>query len=405
MQIVRADYILTCDENFTILRDSAICFDEKIVAVGKVDLLREKYPDASYHDSGKESLLMPGLINPHLHLEFSANQTSLQYGDFITWLQSVIAHREKLIQKCEQMCIKEALDAIMISGTTTIGAISSFGMDLEACVASPLNVVYFNEVLGSNPAAVDTLYNDFLGRLVESQEYTSRHFIPAISVHSPYSTHYILAKRAVEIAKLQKLLVSTHFMESQAEREWLDSANGDFKTFFASFAPDAKPVNSAQEYLSLFKEVDTLFTHATKASDEELKMMQMYGTITHCPRSNRYLGNGRLEIEKLSHFTLATDGLSSNDSLNLWDEMRGALMLHHQAPLSLLAKRLLEASTSQGAKALKLNKGMIKEGKEADLIMIRLPDDIEEGISLPLALVLFAKEAEKVYILGEKIRG
>ncbi len=403
MKILRADYIVTSNENFDILRDKAICFDEKILEIGEVEALQKKYPEASYHDSGKNSLLMPGLINPHVHLEFSANKTNLKYGDFIPWLHSVIEQRDDLQSKCGDECIEEALQAIMISGTTTIGAVSSFGVDMEPCVKTPLNVVYFNEVLGSNPAAVDTLYGDFMGRLEESRRYESANFIPAISVHSPYSTHFVLARKVLKDAKDFGMVVSTHFMESQAEREWIDGGEGEFKAFFEPFAPDAKPVNSTAEYLSLFEGVKTLFTHATKASDEELKKMQEIGSITHCPRSNRLLGNGRLPLEKLDAFTLGTDGMSSNDSLSLWDEMRAAIMIHHQTPIEELAKQLILATTTEGAKALGLNKGVIEVGKDADLIMIELPDAVKEDESLALALVMFTKEAKEVYIGGRNI--
>lgn len=402
MQIIRADYVLTCNERFEILRDASVCFSDKIEAIGSVEDLRQQYPEADYHDSGEHSVLLPGLINPHVHLEFSANTTSLAYGDFIPWLQSVIEHRDALQSRCGDACIEEALDAIMMSGTTTIGAVSSFGVDMEACVKSPLNVVYFNEVLGSNPAAVDTLYGDFMARLQESQRHQSARFIPAISVHSPYSTHFILARKALKDAKDFGMLVSTHFMESEAERSWLDSAGGDFRTFFDAFAPNASPVNEALEYLSLFEGLPTLFTHATKASEEELEKMQESGSITHCPRSNRLLGNGRLAIEKLEAFTLGTDGMSSNDSLSLWDEMRAALMMHEALPLKALAQKLLLSATRHGAEALRLPKGVIVEGRDADLIMIKLPDSVEKDEALALSLVMFAKRTEEVYIAGEK---
>jgi len=403
MKIVRADYIVTSNENFDILRDKAVCFDEKILAIGEVEELKEKYPQVTYHDGGKNSVLMAGLINPHVHLEFSANKTNLKYGDFIPWLQSVIEHRDDLQSKCGDDCIEEALKTIQTSGTTTIGAVSSFGADMEACVKTPLNVVYFNEVLGSNPAAVDTLYGDFMGRLEESRRYASKNFIPAISVHSPYSTHFILARKAIKDAKDFGMVVSTHFMESQAERDWIDSGEGEFKAFFEPFAPNATPVNEPDEYLSLFEGVKTLFTHATKATDAELEKMQSLGSITHCPRSNRLLGNGRLSLEKLETFTLGTDGMSSNDSLSMWDEMRTALMLHHQAPIEKLAQRLIMASTKEGAEALGLNKGQIEEGKDADLIMIELPDSVEDDEALALALVMFAKEMMEVYVGGEQL--
>ena len=403
MRILRADYILTSNDNFEILRDKAVCFDDKIVEIGDAKVLQEKYPDASYEEKGANSVLMAGLINPHVHLEFSANKTNLKYGDFIPWLQSVIEHRDDLQSKCGDDCIDEAIKAIMISGTTTIGAVSSFAADMEACVKTPLNVVYFNEVLGSNPAAVDTLYGDFSGRLQESQRHASSSFIPAVSVHSPYSTHFVLARKAIKDAKDFGMVVSTHFMESQAERDWLDEGRGDFKAFFEPFSPNAKPINDPDEYLSLFEGVKTLFTHATKATDEELSKMQELGSITHCPRSNRLLGNGRLSLEKLEAFTLGTDGMSSNDSLSLWDEMRAAIMIHHQASLEKFAERLIVASTKAGADALGLNKGVVAVGKDADLIIIELPDSVQEDEALALALVMFTKKMSEVYVAGRKV--
>jgi cytosine/adenosine deaminase-related metal-dependent hydrolase len=95
--------------------------------------------------------------------------------------------------------------------------------------------------------------------------------------------------------------------------------------------------------------------------------------------------------------------MSSNNSLSLWDEMRAGLMLHHQAPLEQLAKRFIKAATIDGAQALSLNKGTIEEGRDADLIMIRLPDEVPDEDALGLALVLFATEAQALYIAGEAI--
>jgi len=149
-------------------------------------------------------------------------------------------------------------------------------------------------------------------------------------------------------------------------------------------------------YMYKCKQKNTLI----EEKDKELQKMQSLGSITHCPRSNRLLGNGRLSIEKLDSFTLGTDGMSSNDSLSLWDEMRAALMLHHQAPVEKLAKRLIMAATKEGALALGLDKGVIAEGKDADLIMIELPDSVQEDDALALSLVMFTKEVERSYVAG-----
>lgn len=401
MTIIRADYVMRMNEAFEIIRDGAVAFDARIKAVGAADRVRDSYPDAEFIDAGAESVLLPGLVNPHVHLEFSANRTTLKYGDFTEWLRSVIVHRDALRDACSEICIKKGLDAIMRSGTTTIGAVSSFGEDLKPCRYSPLNVYYFNEVLGSAPAMVDALFADFLGRLEESEAVTREGFIPAISVHSPYSTHPVLAKKVLEIAKTREMVVSTHFMESEAERAWLEHGEGKLAEFFENFMPGARPVNTPMGYLELFEGVQTLFTHAVHATTEEIARMEKIGYITHCPVSNRLLGNGRLAIESVSKLTLGTDGLSSNISLSLWEEMRAALFLHHQAEPNLLARRLLKAVTREGAAALGKNGGVLEPFKDADMIVVKLPDRLTESADLPLQLLLHAKEADMVVIRGE----
>ncbi len=403
MKILRADFLITCKDDFEIIEDGVIFFDENIIDIKKYTEVEQKDYNIEY--LGENSVILPGLVNPHVHLEFSANKTTLSYGDFITWLGSVIINREELIEKRE-IFIKKALNNILKSGTTAIGAISSFGGELKECVSSELKVVYFNEILGSRADTVDILFQDFKSRLHISEDMADEKFIPAISVHSPYSTHPILAKNALDIAIKKNYLISTHFMESQAERDWLDNGTGDFIKFFNSFTPNAKPLCSGLEYLDLFKDTKTLFTHCTKATKEEIdKIKSQNGYITHCPVSNRLLGNGRLKIEQLNEniLTLGTDGLSSNISLNLWDEMRMALMLHDNEDINKLAKQLLKMATKNGAKSLMLNSSELKKDKKADIIVVSLPDKIISKDELATHLILNTKEAKKVFIDGKEI--
>ncbi len=200
------------------------------------------------------------------------------------------------------------------------------------------------------------------------------------------------------------MVVSTHFMESQAERDWIDRGKGDFAKFFENFAPGSKPVNDALGYISLFEDTKVLFTHATKADDNELQMMQKLGYITHCPISNRLLNNGKLSIDKVEKLTLGTDGLSSNITLNLWEEMRAALWMHSDIEPNELAKKLLIASTKEGGASLDRNCGEIVEGKDADMIIVMLPASVQEVEALALQTVLHTQKAQQVFIAGDLIK-
>jgi cytosine/adenosine deaminase-related metal-dependent hydrolase len=400
MQGLISRYILTIDNTFTIIQNGAIVFDEKIIDVGESEHITQKYPNITFTDLGKNSLIMPSLVNTHIHLEFCKNKTTLTYGSFIDWLKSVIAKRDDLINGCDA-CIDDSIHQMLKTGTGAFGAISSFGLDLEACVDAKQKVIYFNEVLGSRPDAVDMLYNDFLARLESSKEHQSDRFTPAISIHSPYSTHPILARKAIEKAKESKMPISTHFLESAAEKEWLESGKGRFLEFFEGFMPHAKPMYRVEEYFELFKDTHTLFTHMLYATEQERQAMPKNSYISHCPVSNRLLGGKKLDIH--SHFdnvTLGTDGLSSNTSLSLWDEMRNALYTHDQMEPNLLAKELLVSATKRGAEALQLHSGTIEKGKSADLITITLPDQIEERDQLPLMTLIHTKEVDSIYLDG-----
>ncbi len=404
MTIINPQYIYI-DNHFQ--ENLAVAFSDKIEAIDSLENLKEKYPNATIENGEKNSVLYPGFINTHVHLEFSANKTTLQYGEFMPWLDSVIANREELVGKCDNAMMMNECKAMMRSGITTFGAISSFGTELEVCMETPQKVLFFNELIGSNAATADMLYGDFLERLDASKK-CGHGVIPAIAIHSPYSVHPIVLKRAVEVAKSEKLPISAHFLESQAEREWLEDSKGDFLEFFQKFFSTSIAVTTIDEFMQSFDDVPTHFTHAVQATKEELTYLAKHGhSIAHCPRSNRLLGCGRLPIEELIElnmpFTIATDGLSSNNSLNIFDELRAALMMHHLGPLENLANLLIKNITSTPAEIFNLNSGEIKVGKDADFALITLPDEAQSTQSIALQTILHTKEVERVYINGEAI--
>ncbi len=407
MKILCADYILTCDSEFSIIRDGAVCFDEKILDIGKKDDVIKNNPYAKVKYLSKNSCILPGLINTHLHLEFSANKATLIYGDFTNWLKSVIEKREELQKQCLESCYEDTMDEMLESGTVAFGAVSSFGADMISCFETPQRVVYFNEILGSNPDFLDENIKNFEKRLQKSLELANDSFLPGVFIHAPYSTHPMLAKYIINIAKKEDLRISTHFMESFSEREWLNNGSGKFREFLSGFTEDVEPMYSAMEYLELFEGIDTLFAHCNVADKKELAFISKNGSISHCIRSNRLLGNPMLNLKKVKelgvNLTIGTDGLSSNTSLNLWDEMRTFIYAHNEEDLLKASKDALLATTRNGAKSLRLvENGTLEIGKHADLVSVVLPDSVEDTAQLPLELILHTKSIKSGYIAGER---
>ncbi|WP_345992320.1 metal-dependent hydrolase [Sulfurimonas sp. HSL-1716] len=405
MKIINPNYIYTAEQ---LLENKAVAYDKTIRKIAPLKELKEIYKDAEIIELGKNSLLMPGLINAHVHLEFSANKETLKYGDFLQWLYSVISNREELVNSCDFTCMKKAADMMLASGITTYGAVSSHGMDLEAAAASPQNVVFFNELIGSQASMADALFNDFLQRLDASKSVTREGFYPAVAIHSPYSVHPILIKKALNIVKNEGLKLSAHFLESRAEKEWLQKNEGDFKEFFVNFLKQDKAVTDIKEFLQHFKEIPTLMTHVVQATKEELQELALSKhTVVHCPISNRLLGNGAIGLDDLDKhgvkWICATDGLSSNYTLNLFEEMKIALFMHHGADLLPLASRLIKSVTKDAAEALGLNTGEIKEGKNADMLVLDLVCEPNE--QLALHLLLHRYNISKIYINGNQVKG
>ena len=404
MHILLADALFTHD---AILRDHGIVFDKTIISILPNVALRAKYGDQC-QELGIGSVIMSGLINPHVHLEFSANRSTLTYGGFMPWLSSVMANRDDLVNDCDDDCITRTIDTMLSSGITAFGAVSSYGFDLTACMRAPQKVVYFNELIGSDPKMADVLYSDFQQRLFASQETKREGFYPSIAIHSPYSVHRVLIKKALAYAKAHTLRVTAHFMESPSEREWLDENGGDFKPFFENFLKQHEAANTAEEFLSYFQEVPALFTHVVHPKEKELELIREGGhTIIHCPISNRLLGNGALDLANIqSHdirWVSGTDGLSSNYTLDLFEEMKIALFMHHSHNLLTLAYQLWHSVTLNAAKALDLNCGTIASGYDADILVARVDYPINE--QLPIHLLLQPRTIESVFIQGQKVKG
>ena len=87
MKILHVSHLLINNE---VISGKSLAFDKTIEKIAPLEELLLSYPDAEVIDTPPEAIVMPGLINSHVHLEFSANKTQLKYGKFMPWLHSVI---------------------------------------------------------------------------------------------------------------------------------------------------------------------------------------------------------------------------------------------------------------------------------------------------------------------------
>lgn len=126
---------------------------------------------------------------------------------------------------------------------------------------------------------------------------------------------------------------------------------------------------------------NTTIAHSIWVSDDDMALMGAAGcSVAHNAVSNLKLGSGIAPVRRLLdagvHVGLGTDGLSSNDTARIFDVMRFAALLHDIAAPDtdgwMTAAEVLRAATIEGARTAMLDEltGSLEIGKRADLIML-----------------------------------
>ena len=125
---------------------------------------------------------------------------------------------------------------------------------------------------------------------------------------------------------------------------------------------------------------EVVAAHAVHVDAEEADILAARGvTISHCPCSNQKLASGTFPYNRIREagcrVTLGTDGTSSNNNLDMREEMKFAALIAKGAsgdPQTMPASEAMEIATRNGAEAFGIDAGRIAEGKLADAILIRL---------------------------------
>ena len=98
MKIISASWIISSNKDKQILQNHSVVYDKKIIEIAPTDEILKKFPNITVETLKPNSVITAGFINPHIHFEFSKNKSTLKYGSFMSWLSSVIANREELIE-------------------------------------------------------------------------------------------------------------------------------------------------------------------------------------------------------------------------------------------------------------------------------------------------------------------
>ncbi|MGE5848546.1 MAG: amidohydrolase family protein [Candidatus Methylomirabilota bacterium] len=330
----------------------------------------------------EEAALLPGLVNCHTHLELPAGPPTDADGTFAEWLVGVIEGRRQRSPEDQAACADAGARALLESGTTCVGDVSTSGQSLGSLLRAGLRGVVYREILGLSPAEAAGRCETARGDLERMGQTAQGSLLTVgLSPHSPYSLSEALFEACGALLSASRVPCCIHAAESREEGEFLATGGGAiprrlYPAVGCTSAPRRRPARSPIEYLEALGALGwrPLLIHAVHVDEADCRRMADRDlSVAHCPRSNARLSGGTAPVaDFLRHgivVGLGTDSLASVPTLDLWDEMRACLAVHRGrvTPADILAM-----ATLGGARALGLadRVGSIEVGKRADLTAV-----------------------------------
>ncbi len=323
--------------------------------------------DARHVQDLGDGIMVPAVINAHTHTQLAHMAGKTLWGEgFVPWLTSLIP---LLAEPYDKNAIEQSVQAMKRAGTGYFADYGHGGLHLVARAAQEqgLQGLFLGEWIGFQDRWEDTEHAESLAHLpprtraiyAELPEQRQEFCIPC--AHALYST----APATVQAihawcsgqSKAHKRPFVMHFAEFAEEVEALVHGAGALVNLFKGKvlpenwrAPGLHPFDYAQK-LGLLTE-NTLAIHAVHCDAKQVQGLGQAGlSVCLCPRSNAYLQVGtapvELYLQSMVNLCLGTDGLSSNTSLNVWEEA-----VYLQQHFSVPGKALLRMLTVNGAKAL-----------------------------------------------------
>lgn len=336
--------------------------DNIIIHIGEIreDIEVERIID------GKNKVAMPGLINAHTHIGMSLLRNFADDLPLHDWLTKKIWPTEaKLNAKDIYWGSLLSMVEMIQSGTTAFCDMYFFmdevGKGLEE---SGIRGVLTRGLIEDNQAQVKLdetkeLFKTWNGR-------GNGRIKVMVAPHAPYTCSPDFLKETVKLAR--ELNTGLHIHLSETKKEVEDSFNLYGKS----------PIKHVYD-LELF-DLHTIAAHCVHVDDEDIEIMKEKNVFpVNNPGSNLKLASGFAPVDKMLKrgipIALGTDGSSSNNNLNMFEEINLAAIINKAVNLdavSVPAISALEMGTINGARALQWDReiGSIEVGKKADMILI-----------------------------------
>ena len=370
--VIRARWIVPVEPADVVLDHHAVAVrDGRIVAVLPQAQVNARFRATSTVDLPRH-LLLPGLVNLHVHAAMNLMRGIADDLPLMRWLQEAIWPTEA--RHVSAAFVRDgtrlAAAELLRGGVTTCNAMY-FSPEAAAEAFAEMGMrAVVGLVMLEFPTPFASDADDYLRKGLAARDQWLGHPLIGFSVapHAPYTVSDASFGRALAIADELALPIHLHIHETSREIDDSLSLHG------------VRPLTRLAR-LGVLGE-NLIGVHAVHLDDSDLELLTHYNcSVAHCPTSNMKLASGIAPVPRLLdaglRVGLGTDGAASNNRLDLIQEMRHAALLAKVGSMdasALPAHAALRMATLDGARALGMGDriGSIEIGKLADLCAVDL---------------------------------
>jgi 5-methylthioadenosine/S-adenosylhomocysteine deaminase len=392
--LVRADVVVTQDDERTIIHDAGIAVRNGLVAeVGTYADLEGAYaPDARLDLSGK--MVMPGLVNAHTHLPMTLFRGVADDLPLMQWLEDHIWPVEfQLTDDMLEIGARIGCAELIRTGCTAF----LNGYFHEQITGNAASEAGIRAVLGEGFFSLPSPHFPTAEHCWETIRRLESDFTDDPLVRTAVTPHAAFTVSPDELAESYALACELdvpwqiHIAESPAETATCLEKYGK------------RPLQILADGGLLTPR--SVLHHCVDVTDEEIALLAESGaSVVHCPASNLKLCSGLSPVERLLEagvtVGLGTDGASSNNQLNMFRDMALAALIgkvRAEDASAVSAQQALDMATRGSARCLGWSGlGRIQAGCPADMIALELATPNLMPLFNPVSHAVYASTGMEV---------
>lgn len=403
--LIKKGTLITMNPGREVLAGDLYVEDGRIAEIPALRSTADQVIDAT------DKLVLPGLVQIHVHLNQTLFRGLADDMDVVDWLRLRIwpleqAHTPESVHASARLSLAEMIRggttaALTIETTNHTGAAfqAAQEMGFRATIGNSMMDRWEpgTEMIGDDTQTALKKSLDLLDKFHGKAEGRLRYALTPRGVRNATDE---LWKEIVRLAKEHDILIHTHAAENRQQSERLATLG-------------SREVEYLGEMGALGRNL--VIAHAVWLSAQEIDLLaQAGGNVAHCPSANLKLASGFAPVpemlEKGINVALGGDGAPCNNNLDAFVEMRLAALIHkpRYGPRAMPAEKVLEMMTLGGARALGLAHeiGSLEAGKRADITILSR-NNLHAWPSLasdPVSQVVYAhqsRDVDTVVIGGE----